>query len=180
MIELGTHVPDFRLPDTDGKLVSLADFQSHKGLLVIFMCNHCPYVKHIRHALADFGRRNQSSELAIIAINSNDATTHPGDSPEKMREEVQSIGYNFPYLFDETQDIAKEFHAACTPDFFLYDDSRLLVYRGQFDSSRPGNDISITGKDLQTAVDGLMEGHPPLSKQTPSVGCNIKWKANGD
>ena len=176
MIELGSKAPDFRLPDTDGNLVSLADFESHKGLLVVFMCNHCPYVKHIRHALAEFADRNMSSDFAIVGINSNDVTTHPADSPERMREEARDIGYCFPYLFDESQDVAREFAAACTPDFFLYDGSRRLVYRGQFDDSRPSNDINPTGKDLQSAVDALSSGHPPLANQIPSVGCNIKWK----
>ena len=176
MNELGTEAPGFQLPDTDGNLISLADFESHVGLLVIFMCNHCPYVKHIRHALADFARRNSSSGIGIIGINSNDVATHPADSPEKMREEVQAAGYCFPYLFDESQDVARSFQAACTPDFFLYDGSNCLVYRGQFDDSRPGNDIEVTGNDLQLAMDALLNGHPPLENQTPSVGCNIKWK----
>ncbi len=177
MIGLGSKAPDFQLPDTDGNLISLADFGSHKGLLVIFMCNHCPYVKHIRHALADFAHRNSASGIGIIGINSNDAATHPADSPEKMREEVQAVGYCFPYLYDKSQEVAKKFQAACTPDFFLYDESDRLVYRGQFDESRPGNSIEITGKDLQSAVDSLLNGHPPLKNQIPSVGCNIKWKA---
>jgi peroxiredoxin len=180
MIELGSKAPDFRLPDTDGNLVTLTDFESHKGLLVIFMCNHCPYVKHIRHALSDFARRNSPSEIGIIGINSNDITTHPADSPDKMREEVKVAGYCFPYLFDESQDVAKKFGATCTPDFFLYDGTSRLVYRGQFDDSRPGNDIEVTGKDLQSAVDSLLNGRPPLENQVPSVGCNIKWKAKTD
>lgn len=177
MIELGSEVPNFRLPDTDGNLVSLADFESHKGLLVVFMCNHCPYVKHIRRTLADFARRNSSSGIGIIGINSNDVATHPADSPERMREEVQAARYSFPYLFDESQEVARKFQAACTPDFFLYDKTYCLVYRGQFDESRPGNDIEVTGKDLQLAVDALLGGHPPIDNQRPSIGCNIKWKA---
>jgi peroxiredoxin len=177
MIELGSKAPDFQLPATDGSLVSLADFESHKGLLVIFMCNHCPYVKHIRRALAEFADRNMSPDLAIVGINSNDATAYPADSPEKMIEEVEDAGYHFPYLYDESQDIAKAYCAACTPDFFLFDEPRRLVYRGQFDDSRPGNDIAITGADLQAAVDALLEGRDISLQQTPSVGCNIKWRA---
>jgi peroxiredoxin len=177
MTELGSEAPDFRLPDTDGNPVSLADFESHKGLLVIFMCNHCPYVKHIRAALAEFARSNASSGIGIVGINSNDVSTHPADSPEKMREEVQAAGYSFPYLFDESQEVARRYKAACTPDFFLYDGAKRLVYRGQFDDSRPGNDIEVTGRDLQSAVDALLNGEPPLEDQKPSVGCNIKWKA---
>ena len=176
MIELGAEAPEFRLRDTDGNMVSLADFKSHKGLLVVFMCNHCPYVKHIRHALAEFANRNMSSDFAMVGINANDAATHPGDSPEMMAEEVKTIGYRFPYLYDEPQEVAKAFGAACTPDFFLYDERRILVYRGQFDASRPGNDMPVTGADLQAAVDALLEGREISSDQTPSVGCNIKWK----
>ncbi len=176
MIELGSKAPDFRLPDTDGSLVSLADFESHKGLLVIFMCNHCPYVKHIRRALAEFADRNMSPDLAIVGINSNDATAYPADSPEKMIEESKEAGYGFPYLYDESQDVAKAYHATCTPEFFLYDERRVLIYRGQFDDSRPGQDIPVTGSDLQAAVDALREGREVSRKQIPSVGCSIKWR----
>lgn len=175
MIELGSEAPEFRLPDTDGNMVSLADFESHKGLVVVFMCNHCPYVKHIRHALADFARRNAPSGIGVVGINSNDVSTHPADSPQKMREEVETVGYTFPYLFDESQEVAKSYQAECTPDFFLFDESKSLVYRGQFDGSRPGNDVDVTGSDLQAAVDALLSGKPPLENQVPSVGCNIKW-----
>lgn len=176
-IELGTRAPDFQLPDTDGNLVSLADFETHKGLLVIFMCNHCPYVKHIRHALAEFADRSMSANFAIVGINANDATTYPADSPEKMREEAKAAGYRFPYLYDESQDVAKMFGAACTPDFFLYNERRELIYHGQFDDSRPGNAVAVTGSDLQAAVDALLEGREVSRQQTSSVGCNIKWKA---
>ena len=176
MTELGSKAPDFRLPDTDGSLVSLADFESHKGLLVIFMCNHCPYVKHLRRALAEFADRNMSPDLAIVGINSNDATAYPADSPEKMIEESKEVGYGFPYLYDESQDVAKAYHAACTPEFFLYDERRVLIYRGQFDDSRPGQDIPVTGTDLQAAVDALREDREVSRKQIPSVGCSIKWR----
>jgi peroxiredoxin len=180
MIELGSTALDFRLPDTDGNLVSLADFDSCKGLLVIFMCNHCPYVKHIREALADFARRNEPEGLAVVGINANDASTHPADSLEKMVEEVQTVGYTFPYLYDETQDVAKAYRALCTPDLFLYDKDRRLVYRGQFDDSRPSNDVEVTGKDIQSAVNALLDGRDVPQDQTPSVGCNIKWKPGNE
>ena len=176
MMALGAPAPDFHLPDTDNKMVSREDFDSKKALLVVFMCNHCPFVKHLRSALAAFADRNMKSGLAVVGINSNDASSHPADSPEKMVEEVESVGYHFPYLYDESQEVAKAFGATCTPDFFLYDENRALVYRGQFDSSRPGNDIPVTGGDLQAAVDAVLAGRETPAKQTPSVGCNIKWK----
>jgi peroxiredoxin len=176
MTDLGSRAPDFELPDTQGKLVSLADFDSRKGLLVVFMCNHCPYVKHIREALAEFGDRNASPEFAMVGINANDATKYPGDSPEAMVEEAKSAGYHFPYLHDESQAIARAYGAVCTPDFFLFDADRKLVYRGQFDGSRPGNDTPVTGEHLQSAVDLLLEGRAIPREQTPSVGCSIKWK----
>jgi len=177
MIELGTKAPDFQLPDTDGNPVSLEDFGTHKGLVIVFMCNHCPYVKHIRSALAEFARRNMPAGIGTVGINSNDVVAYPADSPEKMREEAQEAGYTFPYLFDESQNVAASYGAECTPDFFLFDGSKCLVYRGQFDDSRPGNDVEITGKDLQSAVDALLNAEPPLEQQTPGVGCSIKWKA---
>lgn len=177
MSELGARAPDFRLPNVDGRLVSLADFQDHKALLVAFICNHCPYVKHIRHALADFARRNSSSQFAMVGINSNDAATYPEDSPARMVEEAKSAGYEFPYLYDESQDVARAYGAACTPDFFLYDENRRLVYRGQFDDSRPGNGIEVTGENVQAAVNAVLKGAPALENQIPSVGCSIKWKS---
>jgi peroxiredoxin len=180
MSGLGTEAPNFRLPDTSGNEVSLSDFDASKGLLVIFMCNHCPYVKHIRKAIADFARRNAPRGLAVVGINSNDATTHPADSPEKMLEEVKNVGYTFPYLHDEGQDVAKAYGAVCTPDFFLYDENRKLVYRGQFDDSRPGSDVEVTGNDIQAAVDALLEGSEISEEQKPSVGCNIKWKPGNE
>lgn len=176
MVDLGSTAPNFELPDTTGKLVSLHDFDSCKALLVVFMCNHCPYVKHLRGALAEFANRNMSSEFAMVGINANDASTHPADSPEKMVEEAQSAGYRFPYLYDESQAVARAYGAECTPDFFLYNERRELVYRGQFDDSRPGNDAPVTGADLQGALNALLSGGKIAPQQTPSVGCNIKWK----
>lgn len=177
MLPLGTEAPSFCLPNVDGKLVSLSDFSSAKGLLVIFMCNHCPFVKHLRSALADFGREYQAKGLAIVGINSNDVTTHPDDGPSHMAAEHRSAGYTFPYLFDERQEVAKAYKAACTPDFFLFDGHRSLVYRGQFDASRPGNGKPVTGSDLRAAVDAMLAGKPALLEQRPSIGCNIKWIA---
>lgn len=176
MAELGTPAPDFDLPDTEGNRVRRNDFAGSSGLLVIFMCNHCPYVKHIREELAAFGKEYQNKGLAVVGINSNDATSHPQDSFEKMIVEKRKFGYSFPYLHDETQSIAKAYGAACTPDFFLYDGEGRLFYRGQFDDSRPGNGVPVTGKDLRSAADILLEGGPAPETQKPSVGCNIKWK----
>jgi len=180
MLPLGTQAPPFRLPDTDGQMVSLEDTHGAAGLLVVFICNHCPYVKHIRHQLARFAREYQAKGLAIIAINSNDAERYPDDSPERMKEEKAAIGYAFPYLYDETQQVAHAYRAACTPDFFLFDADRELVYRGQFDSSRPGNNRPITGADLRAAADAVLAGEPVESQQIPSAGCNIKWKPGNE
>jgi len=176
MLDLGTPAPPFRLPNTQGRLLSLEDFKDAKALLVVFMCNHCPYVKHIRSALAAFAREYQPKGLAMVGINANDAANYPDDSPEKMVDEVAEAGYSFPYLYDETQETAKAYRAACTPDFFLYDKDRKLVYRGQFDDSRPGNNAPLTGKDLREAVDAALAGKPVSPDQKPSIGCNIKWK----
>jgi peroxiredoxin len=177
MLPLGTPAPSFSLPATDGSTLALADFSAAPGLLVMFICNHCPFVKHIRAGLAEFGRDYQARGLAIVAINSNDVTNHPDDHPDKMVQEVATVGYTFPYLFDETQEVAKAYRAACTPDFFLFDGSRRLVYRGQFDDSRPDSGIPVTGTDLRAAADTLLEGKPIPPDQKPSLGCNIKWKA---
>lgn len=179
MLPLGTVAPDFRLPDTNGKTVSLADFKNAPALLVLFICNHCPYVKHIRQGLAQFGRDYQPKGIGIVAINSNDVATYPADSPLKMREEVKVAGYTFPYLFDETQSVAKEYRAACTPDIFLFDAAQKLVYRGQFDESRPGNGKPVTGRDLRAAMEAVLSGKPVPEDQKPSMGCNIKWKSGG-
>jgi peroxiredoxin len=177
MLSLGTTAPDFQLPDTNGKIVALADFKGASALLVIFMCNHCPYVIHIRAGLAQLARDCEAKHVAIVGINSNDAKNYPNDSPAKMKEEVKTAGYIFPYLYDETQSVAKSYRAACTPDFFLFDRGRRLVYRGQFDASRPGNGIPVSGKDLRAAIDAILAGKTTSEFQAPSIGCNIKWKA---
>lgn len=175
MLPLGTQAPPFSLPNVDGKTVSLDDFKSSKGLVVIFMCNHCPFVKHLRSALAQFGKDCQAKGVAVVGISSNDIASYPADSPQNMIEEHKSAGYTFPYLYDATQQVAIAYKAACTPDFFVFDQNMALVYRGQFDSSRPGNGKPITGSDLRTAVDNMLAGKSPLIEQRPSIGCNIKW-----
>jgi peroxiredoxin len=175
MLPLGTAAPDFSLPDTDGKIVSLAQFVGKKGLLVAFLCNHCPFVKHVADELKKIGDECLASGIGVVGISSNDIVAYPDDAPEKMKEEQALRGYTFPYLFDETQSVAKAYHAACTPDFFLFDGAHKLVYRGQMDESRPKSDKPVTGKDLRVAIDALLKGQPPLATQTPSLGCNIKW-----
>jgi thiol-disulfide isomerase/thioredoxin len=180
MLKLGTSAPDFRLPDTTGRMLSLQDFKDASALLVVFMCNHCPYVKHVRPALAEFAREYQTKGLAVIGINANDAEKYVDDSPEKMVDEVAGAGYTFPYLYDETQETAKAYLAACTPDFFLFDKNRKLVYRGQFDDSRPGNNIPLTGRDLRAAADAVLAGREVGADQQPSIGCNIKWKPGNE
>jgi len=176
MLALGTQAPQFRLPDPSGKWISSDDFKGAPGLLVAFICNHCPYVKHIRRAFADFAREYTNRGLAIVAINSNDAVSYPDDRPEKMAEEARDAGYIFPYLVDESQDVARAYHAACTPDLFLFDRDRRLVYRGQFDDSRPKNGRPVTGADLRAAADAVLAGRALSADQKPSIGCNIKWK----
>jgi len=180
MLELGTSLPPFELPDLDGVPVSSGQFEAAPALLVVFMCPHCPVVKHIRNAFSDFVREYQSKGLAVVGINSNDVVAFPDDNVEGMRDEIARAGYTFSYLVDSSQQIAKSFHAACTPDFFLFDRDRKLVYRGQFDDSRPMNQIPITGTDLRNAVDAVLEGRSPASNQKPSVGCNIKWKVGNE
>jgi len=180
MLPLGTPAPDFSLPDTEGKTVSLCDFADAPALLVIFMCNHCPFVKHIREELARLAEEYQEKGVAIVGINSNDVESFPDDSPDKMKDEVRSAGYTFPYLYDETQEAAKAYHAACTPDFFLFDADKRLAYRGQLDGSRPGNDVPLTGEDLRAALDAVLEGRSAAEEQKPSMGCNIKWKAGNE
>ncbi len=180
MLPLGTKAPPFRLPDAKGRPFSLADFQGAPALLVVFMCNHCPYVKHIRDGLAKLARDYQTRNAAIVGINSNDVANYPDDSPVNMAKEAASVGYVFPYLYDETQAVAKAYRAACTPDLYLFDKDQRLVYRGQFDDSRPGNGIPVTGKDIRAALDSVLAGKPLPSDQKPSIGCNIKWKPGNE
>ena len=180
MLELGTPLPEFRLPDPSGKLVASDDFKDSPALLVAFICNHCPYVKHLRRELAQFAKDYQESGLAMVAINANDVSNYPDDSPAKMAEEVEEVGYVFPYLYDESQGVAKAYRAACTPEFYLFDADRRLAYRGQFDDSRPESGRPVTGADLRSAVDALLAGRPLEPDQTPSIGCNIKWKPGNE
>lgn len=175
MLPLGTTAPDFSLPNVDGSLVSRTDY-SGKPLLVIFMCNHCPFVVHLREALAAFGDEYSAKGLSIVGISSNDVENYPQDGPEEMKAEAADAGYNFAYLYDADQAIAKAYKAACTPDFFLFDADHSLVYRGQFDSSRPKSDVEITGEDLKAACDAVLAGNEVPTDQKPSIGCNIKWK----
>jgi peroxiredoxin len=178
MLELGALAPDFALTDVvTGKTVRRDDFRSQKALLVMFICAHCPYVKHIEKGLAAMGKDYAGKPIAIVAISGNDVTTHPDDSPANLKQQSQTLDFNFPYLYDETQAVAHAYKAACTPDFFLFDDGYRLVYRGQFDLSRPGNGIAVTGEDLRAAIDAVLAGKPVSVDQRPSIGCNIKWKA---
>jgi len=179
MLPLGTAAPDIHLPDTDGKTVSLADFKG-KPILVAFICNHCPYVKHIRAGLAQLGRDYLPRGAAIVGISSNDVANYPDDSPARMKQEAKAAGYLFPYLYDESQAAAKAYRAACTPDLYLFDRNHKLVYRGQFDDSRPGNGLPVTGADLRAALDAVLAGKPVSAAQKPSIGCNIKWKPGNE
>lgn len=177
MIPLGTTAPDFHLLDTvSGKHVSLSDLKSGKGIVIMFICNHCPYVKHIQAEMVAIAKQYTAKNIQFVAISSNDVKNYPQDGPEQMREEAEQNGYTFPYLYDETQEIAKAYHAACTPDLYLFDSSLKCVYRGRFDESTPGNRKPVTGADLRLALDGLLAGQPITLDQKPSVGCNIKWK----
>ena len=180
MLPLGTPAPDFSLPNIDGRTVALADVVGAKATLVMFICNHCPFVKHVADQLAALGRDYAGRGVGIVAISSNDVATHPADSPEQMVHEAEQRGYVFPYLYDQTQEVAHAYHAACTPDFFLFDGSRKLVYRGQLDASRPGNGVSVTGADLRAALDAVLAGRPVAIDQIPSLGCNIKWKPGNE
>jgi peroxiredoxin len=180
MLPLGTPAPDFTLPNVDGRTVTLADAAGPKGTLVMFICNHCPFVKHVADQLAALGSDCLPQGIGVVAISSNDVSSNPADSPEQMVHEAEERGYVFPYLYDETQEVAHAYHAACTPDFFLFDGSRKLVYRGQLDASRPGNDIRVTGDDLRAAIDALVAGRPVATEQRPSLGCNIKWKPGNE
>lgn len=179
MMPLGTAAPNFQLMNVDGQEVSLSDF-ADTPLLVMFICNHCPYVKHLADHLAEFTHEFQSRGLGIVGISSNDVSAHPEDSPEQMVHEAESRGYVFPYLYDETQEVAQAYRAACTPDFFLFDKNHQLVYRGQYDSSRPKTDIPITGEDLRAACDAVLAEESIPEDQTPSMGCNIKWIAGAE
>jgi peroxiredoxin len=180
MLPLGTKALSFRLPDTEGRFVSIDDFRGSPAFLVVFMCNHCPYVKHIRGHLVELVKEYQKRSVDVVGINSNDVSSFPEDSPESMRRVARELGFTFPYLYDESQRIAKAYRAACTPDFFLFGGEKKLVYRGQLDSSRPGNDIPITGRDLRSALDAVLAGKPVTTEQRPSLGCNIKWRAGNE
>jgi peroxiredoxin len=180
MLPLGTKAPDFSLVNIDGRTVSLADFKGAPALLVMFICNHCPFVKHLAGSLAQFAHEYMQKKVAVVGISSNDVANYPADSPEQMVHEAEDQGYTFPYLYDETQEVAKAYRAACTPDFFLFDRDQRLVYRGQFDSSRPDNGVPITAADLRAAIDAVLAGQQPNEKQLPSIGCNIKWKPGNE
>jgi peroxiredoxin len=177
MLALGTPAPDFNLPDTiSGRLLSLTELRGRAATLVMFLCNHCPYVKHINEGLVRLARDHAARGVAFVAISANDAIRYPEDGPGPMRETAQRLGYPFPYLYDESQQVARAYQAACTPDFFLFDDILELVYRGQFDGSRPGNGVPVSGRDLRAALDALLAGRPVSVDQQPSMGCNIKWR----
>ncbi|MGH8223784.1 MAG: thioredoxin family protein [Woeseiaceae bacterium] len=180
MLELGTLAPDFTLPDAKGTSHSLSDAAGSSACLVMFICNHCPFVKHVRRELARLGRDCAARNVAVFAINSNDAVTYPADNPERMLEESAALGYTFPYLVDADQSVAKAYRAACTPDFFLFDGDLRLAYRGQLDASRPSNGIEVSGADLRAALDAVLAGRKPDGDQKPSIGCNIKWKAGNE
>lgn len=180
MKKLGTPAPDFKLVNVDGRIVGLHDFDEQPALLLMFICNHCPFVKHVADGLTRLAMDYMPKGVAIVGINSNDAATHPHDSPEQMVHEAEARGYPFPYLYDEGQDVAQAYGAACTPDFFLYDKARKLVYRGQLDGSRPSNTIPVTGADLRAALDAVLAGRAPPEQQIPSIGCNIKWRTGNE
>jgi peroxiredoxin len=177
MLELGTLAPDFTLSDTiSGETMSLNELKSDQATVVMFICNHCPFVKHVNAELVKLANDYRPKGIAFVAISSNDVENYPEDSPEKMKEYAQKLGYPFPYLYDESQDVARAYKAACTPDFYIFDDNLKLVYRGQLDDSRPSSDIPVTGSDIRTALDNLQAGRPVDRNQKPSLGCNIKWK----
>jgi peroxiredoxin len=180
MLPLGTPLPPFRLPDPQGKLVSSDDFAGAPALLVMILCNHCPYVKHVADGIARFARDYAPKGLAMLAINANDVAKYPEDAPARMAQEAARRGYSFPYLYDETQAVAKAFRAACTPEFYLFDRDGRLAYRGQLDGSRPGNRVPVTGSDLRAAADAVLAGRPAPADQKPSVGCSVKWKPGNE
>lgn len=173
----GIKAPDFTLPDTiSGNSLSLSQLAGQKATLIMFLCNHCPFVKHVKYEIAAIGKQYSDKGVQLIAISSNDVVHYPQDAPDKMREEAREAGYTFPYLYDESQQVAKDYDAACTPDFFLFDADLQLVYRGQLDDSRPNNGKPVTGKDVRAALDAILAGKPVSEKQLASIGCNIKWK----
>ena len=182
MLPLITAAPDFALPDTEGNIVKLEDFAGARALVIIFLCNHCPFVQHVQHRIKEIADKYIDEEVAFVAISSNDIEKHPEDSPAKMKEAKAAIGYPFPYLFDETQEIAKAYRAACTPDFYVFDMGQRLIYRGRMDGASPGNDVAITGEELTEAIDATIEARtlPSDESQKPSIGCNIKWKPGNE
>ncbi len=181
MLPLGTKAPDFALPEVvTGKTISRKDFANRKAFLVMFICRHCPYVKHVRDELAKIGRDYLEQDIGIVAISSNDASAYPDDRPDLLKDMATSLGFVFPFCYDETQKTARDYTAACTPDIFLFDKDGKLVYRGQLDDSRPGNAIPVTGKDLRAAIDAVLHNLPVSQKQTPSIGCGIKWKRGNE
>lgn len=181
MLELGTEAPSFSLPNvTSGDPVSLSDFDRHRALLVMFICRHCPYVQHVKQGLARLGRDYASQSLGTVAVSANDPEQYPDDRPERLAEFAKEAGFNFPVIFDESQDVAKAYRAACTPDFYVFNQDRELVYRGQLDDSRPGNEEPVTGEDLRDAIDRVLAGHPPRDEHRPSTGCSIKWKPGNE
>lgn len=181
MLNLGTIAPDFTLPEVvHGQPISLESFKDKKALVVMFICRHCPFVQHIQNELAQIGRDYLGKSVGIVAISSNDAHNYPGDSPEKLKEMAQELGFEFPFCHDKTQETAKAYEAACTPDFYVFNESRQLVYRGQLDDSRPGNALPVTGLDLRAAIDAVLTGQSTETPQKPSIGCNIKWIAGNE
>ncbi|MCX7597020.1 MAG: thioredoxin family protein [Fischerella sp.] len=181
MLPLGTNAPDFHLPDVvSGEMISLSKFADKKALLVMFICRHCPFVKHVQHELAKLGKDYSQSDLGIVAISANDAENYPDDAPDSLKAMADELGFKFPLCYDETQETAKAYTAACTPDFFLFDSDRKLVYRGQLDDSRPSNNQPVTGADLRAAIEAVLASKPVNSDQKPSIGCNIKWKPGNE
>lgn len=180
MLELGTQAPDFNLENNDGKMVRRDDCMGSKGLLVAFICNHCPYVIHIIEPFVAMAKKYQQQGIGVVIISSNDIDNYPDDSPEKMREFAEKYGFSFPYLYDESQSVAKSYMAACTPDLYLFDQDAHLIYRGQFDTSRPKSGEAVTGIDMKSALDGLLSGNSPVENQVASMGCNIKWKPGNE
>ena len=181
MLALGTTAPDFTLPDVvSGQTVSLATFAGKKALLVMFICRHCPYVQHVKEGLGRLGREYAGKDVGIVAISANDVANYPDDAPDQLKAMAKELGFTFPFCYDETQGVAKAYTAACTPDFFLFDAGRTLIYRGQLDDSRPGNGKPVTGKDLRAAIDTVLAGKPVNPDQRPSLGCNIKWKKGNE